>query len=127
MINHQTQSHLYGFDGNETHSSGTISLPVRADPYNIIMEFYVMDAEPPHNAILRKHWLHMMKVVPSTYHEMVRYPTPTRTAGIKADQVVARTILAVAQKRSGWKPKNLRTVPEEISPEKKKLKLIATE
>ena len=39
MINLQTQSHLYGFDGNETHSPGTVSLPVRADLYNVITEF----------------------------------------------------------------------------------------
>jgi len=31
MINSQTQSNSYEFDGNETQSSDTISLPVRAD------------------------------------------------------------------------------------------------
>ena len=36
LINCQTQSRLYEFDGNETRSLGTISLPVRADPYNVI-------------------------------------------------------------------------------------------
>ena len=36
LINCQTQSHLYGFDGNEMRSPGTISLPVRADPYIVI-------------------------------------------------------------------------------------------
>ena len=48
MIGPQTQSHLYGFDRNETRSSGTISLPVRADPYTVITEFY-MDS---HNGVL---------------------------------------------------------------------------
>jgi len=47
MINPQTQSHLYGFDGNEIHSPDTISLPVCAYPYNVIMKFYM-----PHNAVL---------------------------------------------------------------------------
>jgi len=47
MISPQTQSHLYGFDGNETHSLGTISLPIHADPYNFITEFYMMDMESP--------------------------------------------------------------------------------
>jgi len=43
MINPQTQSHLYGFDGNEMRSLGSFSLPVRTEPYNVITEFYVVD------------------------------------------------------------------------------------
>ena len=35
------------FDGNMTHSSDTTSLPIHTDPYNIIMEFYVVDVECP--------------------------------------------------------------------------------
>jgi len=31
MINSQIRSHLYVFDENETHSPGTIALPVRID------------------------------------------------------------------------------------------------
>ena len=62
---------MYGFDRNETRSPGTISLSVRADPYNIITKFYMVDVESPYNAILGKPWLHMMKVVPSTYHQLV--------------------------------------------------------
>jgi len=68
MTSPQTQSHLFAFDGNEMPFSGTISLPVRADPYNVITEFYVVDVESPHNAILGRLWLHMIKVIPSTYH-----------------------------------------------------------
>ena len=45
MINQQTWSYLYRFDGNETHSPGTILLPMRANPYNVITEFYVIDME----------------------------------------------------------------------------------
>jgi len=51
MINPQTQSNLYGFDRNETQSPDTISLSVRTDLYNVIMEFFMIDIESPHNAI----------------------------------------------------------------------------
>ena len=54
MINPQTRSHLYEFDGNETHSPSTVSLSVRADPYNVITEFYVIGVESSHNAILER-------------------------------------------------------------------------
>ena len=52
MILPQTQSHLHGFDGNETHSRGMVALPVCTDPYNVITELYVVDVESPHTAIL---------------------------------------------------------------------------
>jgi len=52
MISPQTQSHVYGFDGNETCSPGIIFLPLRTDPYNVITEFHMVDVESPHNAIL---------------------------------------------------------------------------
>ena len=63
----------------------------------------------------------MTKVVPSTYHQMVRYPTLTGPADIRGDQVAARTISAVAQKRSGWELKAPKAIRE------KKLKLVAAE
>ena len=65
---HPTVTPLYDFDGIEACSSGSISLPVRADPYNVITEFYVMDIPSPHNAILGRSWIHMMQAVPSTLH-----------------------------------------------------------
>ena len=52
MINPQTQSNLYRFEWNETRSPGTISLPVCVDPYNVIMEFFVIDVESSYNVIL---------------------------------------------------------------------------
>ena len=83
--------------------SGIISLPVCANPYNIITEFYVVDVESLHNAILRTPWLYMMKVVSSTYHQLVWYPTPIRMVDIIGDWATTRTIFAVAIKKSGWK------------------------
>ena len=71
MINSQTQSHLYGFDKNKKRSPGTILYPVCADPDNVITEFYVVDVESLHNAILGRPWLHMLKTVSSTYHQLV--------------------------------------------------------
>jgi len=49
------------------------------------MEFYVVDVESPHNVIIRRPWLYMMKVVSSTCHQLVWNPTPTGTADIRGD------------------------------------------
>ena len=64
----QTQSNLHGFEENETCSPSTIALLVCADPHNIIMEFYVIDVVYPHNVFLMRSWIHMKKVVLSSYH-----------------------------------------------------------
>jgi len=77
-------------------------LPISANPYNVITEFFVIDIESLHNAILGRHWLHMMGVVPSSYHQLLRYPTPTGTADITGDHAVARSIVAIAGKKSKW-------------------------
>ena len=86
MINPQTQSNLYGFDMNDTRSPGMILLPVCVDQYNIIVEFFIIDIESPHVMILGRPWIHMMKAVPSSYHQLLRYSTPTETADIRGDQ-----------------------------------------
>ena len=125
MISPQTQYHLYGFDEKETSSPGTISLPVRADPYSIITEFYVVDVASIHNAILRRPWLHIMKDVPSTYHR-VWNPTPSGMADIRGDHTMSRTISVVARKKLGWRSITTKAVSEEKLPERKKHKLIAT-
>ena len=54
MILPQTQSLLYGFDGSEARLPGTVTFPVRADPYNIVTEFRVLDVKSSYNAIPRE-------------------------------------------------------------------------
>jgi len=43
----------------------------------------------------------MMRAVPSTHHQLLKYLTPIRMADIRGDQAMAQTIAAVAQKKSG--------------------------
>jgi len=83
------------------HSAGTVAPPVCTDPY-VITEFYVVDMESPHNAILERPWLHIMKVIPSHPHITDgQYPTLIETADIRGDQTMSRTISAIAGKKSG--------------------------
>ena len=62
-----------------------------------------------------------MKAVSSIYHQLVRYPTPTRTVNNKGDEVVTTSISIVIQKKSGCKSKTVGVVLEESLSEKKKL------
>lgn len=49
---------------------------VQAEPYNHLVTFHVMDCPISHNAIIGRNWLHKMQTVPSSYHQLLRYPTP---------------------------------------------------
>ena len=55
MIIPPTQSLLYGFDKSEALSPSTVKFPVRADSYNVVTKFCVLDVESLYNAILRGH------------------------------------------------------------------------
>jgi hypothetical protein len=80
----------------------------------------VVDLPSPHNIILGRPWLHMMRAVPSTYHQLERYPIPAGTADIRSDQGVSRSCAAIALKRSGWTTHISEVEEQEAS---KKLKL----
>ena len=121
MINPHTWSHLYGFDDNETHSPGTVSLSIRADPYNIITKFYVIDMESKHNVILKRPWIHMMKAIPSNYHQLIQYPTPTGITNIRGDQAMSCTISAMPG-RSYAGCRRLATWPPAVIPLRKRSK-----
>ena len=69
----------------------------------------------------------MMKVVPSTYHQLVQYPTLTGTADIKGDQTMSKTFFTIARKKSGWRPKTAMAVSDEDLPARKKQKQIVTQ
>jgi len=47
LIIPRTQSLLYRFDGNEACSPNTVEFPVRADPFNIVIKFCILDVPPP--------------------------------------------------------------------------------
>ena len=59
---------LSGFNGATTTSFRDIVLPVQAGPVTLNIQFSVVEDLSPFNAILRRMWLHYMKVIPSTYH-----------------------------------------------------------
>ncbi|KAL6327271.1 hypothetical protein AAG906_017828 [Vitis piasezkii] len=66
---------LSGFNGATTTSLGDIVLPVQAGPVTLNVQFSVVEDLSPFNAILGRTWLHYMKVIPSTYHQMVSFLT----------------------------------------------------
>ncbi|RVX05862.1 hypothetical protein CK203_023754 [Vitis vinifera] len=66
---------LSRFNGAATTSLGDIVLSVQAGPVTLNVQFSVVEDLSPFNAILGRMWLHYMKVIPSTYHQMVSFLT----------------------------------------------------
>ena len=52
---------------------GDVTLPVKSEPVNQRVLFSIVEDLGPYNAIVGQTWLHSMKVMPSTYHQMVSY------------------------------------------------------
>ena len=66
---------LSGFNGATIMTMGNITLPVKAGLAVQQVLFSFFEDLGLYNAIVGRSWLHAMKVVPSTYHQMISYLT----------------------------------------------------
>uniref|UniRef100_A0A803P9J5 Uncharacterized protein n=1 Tax=Cannabis sativa TaxID=3483 RepID=A0A803P9J5_CANSA len=81
---------LIGFSGEQNHSIGEVNLHVWAEGVNLQTKFIVVEFPSSYNAILGRPWIHEMKVVPSTYHQVIKFPTPWGIKQILGAQREAR-------------------------------------
>nr|CAN65131.1 hypothetical protein VITISV_005198 [Vitis vinifera] len=88
---------LSGFNGSSTTSLGDILLPVQASPVTLNVQFSVVQELSPFNVILGRTWLHYMKVIPSTYHQMVSFLTKDGQINIYDSQLTARQCYQIAR------------------------------
>ncbi|GMP70060.1 hypothetical protein CsSME_00029085 [Camellia sinensis var. sinensis] len=65
---------LFGFNANPEYPLGKISLPVRVGSRSVDVEFLVVRLPSPYNLIMGRSWLHTLQAVPSTYHQLLRFP-----------------------------------------------------
>ncbi|XP_038701845.1 uncharacterized protein LOC119998569 [Tripterygium wilfordii] len=82
---------LIGFNGKVNHSLGEVVLPISALGLNKQTRFSIVDSPSAYNAILGRPWLHAIRVVPSTYHQVLRYPTNGGVREILGDQHSSKT------------------------------------
>ncbi|RVW75645.1 hypothetical protein CK203_055247 [Vitis vinifera] len=62
---------LFGFNEGSKTSLGNVVLPVQVGPVIQNVQLSVVEDLSPFNAIMGRTWLHGMKVIPSTYHQML--------------------------------------------------------
>ena len=86
-----TNAPLVGFEGTRVHPLGVVTLPVTIGnyPQQITKDvtFLVVDCLFAYNAILGRPTLNSWKVVTSTYHLMIKFPTEYRVGEVRGDQV----------------------------------------
>ena len=66
---------LYDFNDATTVILGDVALLVKAEPVTQQVLFSIVKNMGPYNAIMGRAWLHSMKAIPPTYHQMVSYLT----------------------------------------------------
>jgi hypothetical protein len=94
---------LVGFSGETKNTVGEVRFPVYIKGVNSIQRFCVMDSLSCYNIILGRPWIHDMKVVPSTYHQCVKLPTPWGIVKIESDQQEAKECYTSSMKPSSLK------------------------
>ena len=80
------RSPLVSFTGETSMSLGTITLPVTTQGLVKMIEFTVFDRPAAYNVIFGTPWLYEMKAFLSTYHQCVKFPTPTGVGKILGSQ-----------------------------------------
>ncbi|XP_019071932.1 uncharacterized protein LOC109121640 [Vitis vinifera] len=81
---------MSGFNGSSTTSLKDVTLPVQAGPIILNVLFSVVENLSPFNVILGRTWLHGMKVIPSTYHQMVSFITQYGQINLYGSQLAAQ-------------------------------------
>ncbi|XP_070050109.1 uncharacterized protein [Nicotiana tomentosiformis] len=81
---------LAGFNLAIVTTRGEILLLTNDEGVMKIALFEVLDGDMGYNIILGRPWLHEMKFVPSTYHQLLKFLTPEGIKQIRADQPAAR-------------------------------------
>ncbi|XP_070049409.1 uncharacterized protein [Nicotiana tomentosiformis] len=94
---------LVGFNLASVTTRGEILLLTNTEGVTKITLFEVVNGDMGYNIILGRPWLHKMKDVPSTYHQLLKFPTPEGIKQIRGDQPAAREINAISVSSSKGK------------------------
>ncbi|KAL1206393.1 hypothetical protein V5N11_020761 [Cardamine amara subsp. amara] len=89
---------LIAFTSETSLSLGTIKLHVLAERVSKIVEFIVFYRPASYNISLGTPWIYQMKAVPSTYHQCVKFPTPSGVGTVNRDQEMSRSCYLTSHK-----------------------------
>ncbi|XP_063948038.1 uncharacterized protein LOC135152135 [Daucus carota subsp. sativus] len=111
---------LVGFSGERKRTVGEITLPTYVKGLNLLTRFVIIDGDPTYNIIMGRPWIHDLKAVPSTYHQVLKFLTPWGAQEIAGDQCVARdcykaSMKPTVQHEAVETPQDSMTGPEKLA------------
>lgn len=66
---------LIGFSGESVWTTGEVTHPIYAEEVNLSIIFQVVEAPSTYNVILERPWIHAMRAISFTYHQVIKFPT----------------------------------------------------
>ncbi|KAL6340327.1 hypothetical protein AAG906_040764 [Vitis piasezkii] len=84
---------LFGFNEATITFLGDVVLSIQADLVTLSMQFSMVDDLSSYNAIIGRAWLHKMKVISSTYHQMCRPISAYTRQGVETHLYVSKTMV----------------------------------
>ncbi|XP_070008218.1 uncharacterized protein [Nicotiana sylvestris] len=87
---------LSRFDNSSVVTKEEVTLTTFAEGVVKDTKFQVVDMEMAYNMILGRSCIHEMDVVPSTLHQVIKFPSPWGICQIRGDQHTSRAINSVA-------------------------------
>ncbi|XP_019254017.1 PREDICTED: uncharacterized protein LOC109232726 [Nicotiana attenuata] len=82
-------------DPGSSANTGEITLPVNITGTTQETKFYVIKGDMRYNALFGRLWIHNMKVVPSTLHQVLKFPTPEGTKTVYGEQPAIKEMFVV--------------------------------
>lgn len=91
---------LIGFSVYAVWPLGRVTLNVWARSVVLPTDFLVVDVPSSYNVIIGRTWLHRMKAISSTYHQMVKYSGADGIERIRGNQRAAQQCLVYIVKKT---------------------------
>lgn len=76
---------IHGFNKAVTNPKGEIILRILLGEIETDVKLSVVDIESTYNMLLGRPWMHTIKVVASTLHHCIRFPSPSGIGEIQGD------------------------------------------
>jgi len=88
---------LTGFNNAVERTFEKIELPVLAGGVMLETTFHIMNQETTYNTIIGRPWIHAIRAVPSSFYQVIKFPTPWGIFSIRGEPRTAQECYRIAQ------------------------------
>ncbi|XP_019239918.1 PREDICTED: uncharacterized protein LOC109219898 [Nicotiana attenuata] len=89
---------LNGFNMESEATKGEFMFPVTVAETIQDTKFHVLEGDMRYNALLGRPWIHNMRAVPSTLHQVLKFPTPKGIKTVYDEQPTAKEMFAIDER-----------------------------